>query len=289
MPVLVPDIAEQCLILNGVAKTYAMTGWRVGWLIGPNDVVKAATNFQSHATSNVNNVAQRATIAALNGGLDDVAMMRAAFDRRGTTMHRMLSDIDGVTCMEPQGAFYCFPNVSGLLDRELDGTVAAHHARARRSRARDDRRWRSCPARRSARLATRGSRSRSATTISSRASAASPSSPPADQAPTPTTAARARSHDPGPRCAGAYVTRQSSSVWCRARIARTPAVVAPRARATPASTPGCSSSVMTSTSSGCVDVTQSVNGSVTSCRSRRRPRSSSRGDHPLASSTVTVK
>jgi aspartate/methionine/tyrosine aminotransferase len=124
MPVLVPDIAEQCLILNGVAKTYAMTGWRVGWLIGPNDVVKAANNFQSHATSNVNNVAQRAAIAALNGGLDDVAMMRAAFDRRGTTMHRMLSDIDGVTCMEPQGAFYCFPNVSGLLNRELDGGVA---------------------------------------------------------------------------------------------------------------------------------------------------------------------
>jgi aspartate/methionine/tyrosine aminotransferase len=125
MPVLVPDLAEQCLILNGVAKTYAMTGWRVGWLIGPHDVVKAATNFQSHATSNVNNVAQRATIAALNGGLDDVAMMRAAFDRRGTTMHRLLSDIDGVTCIEPQGAFYCFPNVSGLLGRDLDGAVAS--------------------------------------------------------------------------------------------------------------------------------------------------------------------
>jgi len=124
MPVLVPDIAEQCVVLNGVAKTYAMTGWRVGWLIGPNDVVKAATNFQSHATSNVSNVAQRAAIAALNGGLDDVMTMRAAFDRRGKTMHRMLSDIDGVTCMEPQGAFYCFPNVSGLLDRELDGAVA---------------------------------------------------------------------------------------------------------------------------------------------------------------------
>jgi aspartate aminotransferase len=124
LPVLVPDIAEQCLILNGVAKTYAMTGWRVGWLIGPNDIVKAATNFQSHSTSNVNNIAQRATIAALNGDLEDVAMMRAAFERRGTTMHRMLSDIDGVKCMEPQGAFYCFPNMSGLLNRELDGAVA---------------------------------------------------------------------------------------------------------------------------------------------------------------------
>jgi aspartate/methionine/tyrosine aminotransferase len=124
MPVLVPDLAEQCLILNGVAKTYAMTGWRVGWLIGPNDVVKAATNFQSHATSNVSNVAQRAAIAALTGGLDDVRMMRAAFERRGMTMHRMLSDIEGVKCMEPQGAFYCFPNMSGLLNRELGGGVA---------------------------------------------------------------------------------------------------------------------------------------------------------------------
>jgi aspartate/methionine/tyrosine aminotransferase len=125
IPVLVPDLAEQCLILNGVAKTYAMTGWRVGWLIGPDDVVKAATNFQSHATSNVSNVAQRAAIAALDGGLDDVARMREAFARRGATMHSMLSDIPGVTCMEPQGAFYCFPNVSGLLGRELDGAVAS--------------------------------------------------------------------------------------------------------------------------------------------------------------------
>jgi aspartate/methionine/tyrosine aminotransferase len=124
MPVLVPDLADQCLILNGVAKTYAMTGWRVGWLIGPDDVVKAATNFQSHATSNVSNVAQRAAIAALDGGLDDVAMMRAAFERRGATMRSMLSDIPGVTCMEPQGAFYCFPNVTGLLGRDLGGAAA---------------------------------------------------------------------------------------------------------------------------------------------------------------------
>ncbi len=124
MPTLVPDIADQCLVVNGVAKTYAMTGWRVGWLIGPNDVVKASTNFQSHATSNVSNVAQRAALAAVSGGLDDVVMMRAAFARRGTTMHRMLSDIDGVFCMEPQGAFYCFPNVKGLLGRSYGGVVA---------------------------------------------------------------------------------------------------------------------------------------------------------------------
>ncbi len=124
MPTLVPDIADQCLVLNGVAKTYAMTGWRVGWLIGPNDVVKASTNFQSHATSNVSNVAQRAALAAVSGGLDDVVMMRTAFARRGVDMHAMLSAIEGVSCMEPQGAFYCFPNVKGLLGRSYGGVVA---------------------------------------------------------------------------------------------------------------------------------------------------------------------
>jgi aspartate aminotransferase len=126
MPVLVPDLAEQCLIVNGVAKTYAMTGWRVGWMIGPTDVVKASTNFQSHATSNVCNVAQRAAIAAVAGPLDDVVMMREAFARRGTTMHGMLNAIDGVTCPEPQGAFYCYPDMTGLLGKDIrsaDGTV----------------------------------------------------------------------------------------------------------------------------------------------------------------------
>ena len=124
MPTLVPDIAEQCIVVNGVAKTYAMTGWRVGWMIGPDDVIKAANNFQSHATSNVANVAQRAALAAVSGGLDDVAMMRAAFERRGSIMHKMLSEIPGVTCIEPQGAFYCFPNVCGLLGRPLGGVTA---------------------------------------------------------------------------------------------------------------------------------------------------------------------
>ncbi|PIE31615.1 MAG: aspartate aminotransferase, partial [Ilumatobacter coccineus] len=122
--VQVPGLADQCVVLNGVAKTYAMTGWRVGWMIGPNDVVKAATNFQSHATSNVANVAQRAALAAVSGSLDDVVTMRDAFTRRGTIMHEMLSKIDGVTCLEPQGAFYCFPNVTGLLGREIGGQVA---------------------------------------------------------------------------------------------------------------------------------------------------------------------
>ena len=124
MPVLVPDLADQCIIVNGVAKTYAMTGWRVGWMIGPVDVIKAATNFQSHATSNVCNVAQRAAIAAVSGPLDDVEMMREAFIRRAGVMHEMLNAIDGVTCPEPQGAFYAYPDLTGLLNRDINGKTA---------------------------------------------------------------------------------------------------------------------------------------------------------------------
>ena len=105
MPVVVPELAERCLVANGVAKTYAMTGWRVGWLIGPDDAIAAATNIQSHETSNVANVSQRAALAAVSGGLEDVAMMRQAFDRRRQTIVRMLNDIDGVVCVEPEGAF----------------------------------------------------------------------------------------------------------------------------------------------------------------------------------------
>ncbi|MGD9703485.1 MAG: pyridoxal phosphate-dependent aminotransferase [Acidimicrobiia bacterium] len=122
MPTLVADIADQCIVLNGVAKTYAMTGWRVGWMIGPTDVIKASTNFQSHATSNVCNVAQRAALAAVSGDLSAVAMMREAFERRGRTMHRMLSEIPGVTCLEPQGAFYCFPSFASMLGRDFNGS-----------------------------------------------------------------------------------------------------------------------------------------------------------------------
>ena len=121
MPVLVPELADRCLVANGVAKTYAMTGWRVGWLIGPVDLVTAATNIQSHETSNVSNVSQRAALAALSGGLDDVAMMRAAFDRRRGTIVRMLNEIEGVVCVEPEGAFYAFPSVRGLLGKSLCG------------------------------------------------------------------------------------------------------------------------------------------------------------------------
>jgi aspartate/methionine/tyrosine aminotransferase len=120
-PTLVPELADTCVVLNGVAKTYAMTGWRVGWLIAPHDVAAAAINLQSHQTSNVANVTQRAALAAVSGDLGAVAEMRAAFERRGRVMHEMLSSIPGVTCLEPQGAFYCFPSFEGVLGRDLGG------------------------------------------------------------------------------------------------------------------------------------------------------------------------
>ena len=123
LPVVVPEIRDRCIILNGVAKTYAMTGWRVGWMIGPPDVVGAAQNLQSHSTSNVCNVAQAAALAAVSGPLDAVVEMRKAFDRRRRTMHGMLSGIDGVVCPEPQGAFYAYPDLSGVLGRDYDGAT----------------------------------------------------------------------------------------------------------------------------------------------------------------------
>ena len=125
MPVLVPELADTCVIINGVAKTYAMTGWRVGWMIGPKDVIAAAANLQSHATSNVCNVAQRAALAAVSGDLSAVAEMRATYDRRRRTIVSMLNDIPGVRCPEPEGAFYAFPNVEGLLGRDLAGRRAS--------------------------------------------------------------------------------------------------------------------------------------------------------------------
>ncbi len=128
MPALVPDLAERTVVVNGVAKTYAMTGWRVGWLIGPPDVVKAAANLQSHATSNVCNVAQVAALAAVSGDLDAVVMMRTAFDRRRRLIVSMLREIPAMTCPEPEGAFYVYPCVSGLLGRELRGRRPATSA-----------------------------------------------------------------------------------------------------------------------------------------------------------------
>jgi aspartate/methionine/tyrosine aminotransferase len=124
MPVAVPGLADQTIILNGVAKTYAMTGWRVGWMIGPKDVIKAATNLQSHLTSNVANVSQRAAIAALTGSLDAVHEMGVAFDRRRKLIVSLLNEIPGFNCPTPQGAFYVYPSVKGVLGKSIRGKVA---------------------------------------------------------------------------------------------------------------------------------------------------------------------
>jgi aspartate/methionine/tyrosine aminotransferase len=123
MPVLVPGLADRCVVVNGVAKTYAMTGWRVGWMIGPDDVVKAATNLQSHATSNVANVSQVAALAAVSGDLSAVEAMKVAFDRRRMLMVGLLDAIPGVTCPTPEGAFYVYPSVKGLLGRSVRGAT----------------------------------------------------------------------------------------------------------------------------------------------------------------------
>ncbi len=128
MPVEVPELADTCVVLNGVAKTYAMTGWRVGWMIGPTDVIKAATNLQSHLSSNVANVSQRAAIAAVSGDLGAVAQMRQAFDRRRRTMVSMLNDIPGVSCPTPKGAFYAYPSVQGVLGRSIRGRTPSTSA-----------------------------------------------------------------------------------------------------------------------------------------------------------------
>jgi aspartate aminotransferase len=121
MPVVVPELAERCVVINAVSKSFAMTGWRVGWMIAPADIVAAAVNLQSHTTSNVANVAQAAALAALTGGLEATEAMREAFDRRRRTMYALLSAIPGVRCLEPEGAFYAFPSFEGALGREIRG------------------------------------------------------------------------------------------------------------------------------------------------------------------------
>ena len=121
IPALVPEMADRTLILNGVAKTYAMTGWHVGWMIGPKDAIKAATNLQSHLTSNVSNVAQRAAIAALTNDLSAVKKMGEAFDRRRKLIVKMLNEIPGVECPTPTGAFYVYPSVKALLGKDIRG------------------------------------------------------------------------------------------------------------------------------------------------------------------------
>ena len=125
LPVLVPELAERCIVINGVAKTYAMTGWRVGWMIAPKDVIVAATNMQSHATSNVSNVAQAAALAAVAGDLSAAEMMREAFDRRRQTIYKLLNEIPGVECYEPEGAFYAFPSFKEALGKTIAGRVPA--------------------------------------------------------------------------------------------------------------------------------------------------------------------
>lgn len=124
----VPELAEQAVVLNGVAKTYAMTGWRVGWMAGPLDVVKAATNLQSHATSNVSNVAQRAALAAVAGPLDAVDEMKTAFDRRRRAMVEAMNAVPGFDCPTPEGAFYAYVDVRGALGRTIRGVTPATSA-----------------------------------------------------------------------------------------------------------------------------------------------------------------
>jgi aspartate/methionine/tyrosine aminotransferase len=122
IPTVVPEIADRCIVVNGVAKTYAMTGWRVGWIIAPADMARALTSLQSHQTSNVANVSQQAALAAVSGDLTAVHTMREAFDRRRKTMHQMLSGMRGVECLAPEGAFYAFPSFEGLIGETVDGT-----------------------------------------------------------------------------------------------------------------------------------------------------------------------
>jgi aspartate/methionine/tyrosine aminotransferase len=123
MPVVVPELADRCMVLNGVAKTYAMTGWRVGWIIAPADMAKALSSLQSHQTSNVANVAQMAALAAVSGDLSAVADMRTAFDRRRLAMHKLLSGMRGVECLMPEGAFYAFPSFEGLIGSTVGGVT----------------------------------------------------------------------------------------------------------------------------------------------------------------------
>jgi aspartate aminotransferase len=121
IPVVLLEMADHTIILNGVAKTYAMTGWRVGWMIGPKDVIKAATNLQSHLSSNVSNISQRAAIAALTGDLSAVHKMGEAFDRRRKLIVGLLNEIPGFICPMPQGAFYVYPSVKGALGKTIRG------------------------------------------------------------------------------------------------------------------------------------------------------------------------
>jgi aspartate/methionine/tyrosine aminotransferase len=124
MAVVAPELEDRWVIVNGVAKTYAMTGWRIGWMIGSQEVMNAAINYQSQTTSNISNISQRAAVAALTGDLSAVDEMKTAFDRRRLMMVEKLNAIDGISCALPEGAFYCYPNFTGLLGRSLGGKVS---------------------------------------------------------------------------------------------------------------------------------------------------------------------
>lgn len=119
----VPALADRTILVNGVAKSYAMTGWRLGWMVGPADAIKAAANLQSHLTSNVSNISQRAAIEALTGPQDAVEAMRVSFEKRRNTIVAELSKIPGVVCPTPEGAFYVYPDVTGLLNRTWGGVT----------------------------------------------------------------------------------------------------------------------------------------------------------------------
>lgn len=120
---VVPELADRTMLVNGVAKSYAMTGWRLGWMVGPADAIKAASNLQSHLSSNVSNISQRAAIEALTGPQDQVEVMRQSFDRRRKTIVAELNKIDGLLCPNPEGAFYVYPDVTGLLGRTWGGVT----------------------------------------------------------------------------------------------------------------------------------------------------------------------
>jgi aspartate aminotransferase len=118
-----PELADRTILVNGVAKTYAMTGWRLGWMVGPADAIAGAANLQSHLSSNVSNISQRAALAALTGPQESVEQMRQAFDRRRKLIVEGLNAIPGVVCPVPEGAFYVYPDVTGLLNREWGGVT----------------------------------------------------------------------------------------------------------------------------------------------------------------------
>ena len=174
----VPELANNTILVNGVAKTYAMTGWRIGWFIGPADLVKGAANLQSHMTSNINNIAQIAAAAALDGPQEPIEEMRQAFDRRRGLIVEALNKVPGFHCPTPEGAFYAYVDVTAALGREIRGVTPTTSSSSSQTSSFPRLRSPRCPVKHSARQATCASATRWATTPSSRVFAASrPCSP----------------------------------------------------------------------------------------------------------------